>query len=85
LVFSNENVAVIEYHTPFENFPELRIPRLHRVYYSIEHDPYFVNQWLRANCRHNHYSAPNWSIESDRCFIEFEDSEDAVLFALTWS
>lgn len=83
---------MIEYHTPFENFPELRVPRLHRVYYSIEHDSYLVRQWLKANCRHNHYSAPKWGlesdrlfIESDRLFIEFEDSEDAVLFALKWS
>lgn len=40
-----------------------------------------VDAWLGENCRSPYYHGPGYIQEK---FIEFEDDEEAVLFALRW-
>jgi len=63
-------------------FPEILTPVLHKVEYHISHEDYQVNMWLRENCKSYYYHSPGWMKEK---FIQFEDDNDAVLFALRWS
>jgi hypothetical protein len=66
---------------------------LHKVVYGSTTDgvqaqwqksyrDYIVNQWLKENCTGNYYHSPGYLTEK---FIEFEDSKDAVWFALRWT
>ena len=41
-----------------------------------------VDQWLRENCRGGYYHNPPWRREK---FIEFDNEQDAVMFALRWA
>ena len=80
----------ITYKTVFD----LKVPILHRVVYAKTEVDYIaatyqyslldhqVDAWLKENCRHAYYHSPGYMREK---FIEFEDDEDAVLFALRWS
>jgi hypothetical protein len=43
---------------------------------------WLVDQWLEEHCRAPYYHDPGWTKEK---FIQFENSEDAVNFALRWS
>lgn len=61
-------------------FPGVKFPVLHRVHYR-RHDALHMRTWLEANCQAQWYTAPGWAGD----FVEFEDDEDAVLFALRWS
>jgi len=61
-------------------FPGVNFPVLHRVHYRL-HDALHMRAWLEANCQGPWYTAPGWAGN----FVEFEDDEDAVLFALRWS
>ena len=40
-----------------------------------------VDRWLEENCQGRYYHNPGWTREK---FIEFEDSRDAMLFALRY-
>lgn len=71
---------MIEYITPYPKWPDFRVPRLHSVEYQGERLQ--INAWLRDNCRAAYYHSPDWM---NRRFIQFEDTDDAVLFALRWS
>lgn len=42
---------------------------------------YNVGRWLEENCRGHYYHNPVWTGEK---FIEFEDSRDAMWFALRY-
>lgn len=75
-----------------EMFPSIQVPVLHTVHYSTSTDgvdakyqtsflDHQVNEWLKANCRAAYYSS---TYHRDK-FIQFEDDEDAVMFALRWS
>lgn len=83
----------ITYKTEVWGSTEIKFPRLHRVVYAHTVDgvqaqwqksykDYIVNQWLEQNCRSPYYRSPGWLQEK---FIEFEDDEEAVLFALRWA
>lgn len=58
----------------------MKVPVLHRVHYEAKVESYIMRQWLRDNCA-NHYSiAPDWVGK----YVDFVDSDDAVLFTLRW-
>ena len=73
----------------------INIPVLHKVVYGIrkQFHPTFVwaynrhphqseiDAWLDENCKNPYYISPSWTNE---CFIQFEDDEEAILFALRW-
>lgn len=72
---------------------DIKIPVLHRVVYGYIDNPVDqlyhrgwllrqVDVWLEANCRSPYYHSPGYLEEK---FIEFEDDEEAVLFALRWA
>ncbi len=50
--------------------------------YQRSYKDWLVDRWLEDNCKGNYYHSPGWTTEK---FIEFEDSKDAVMFALRWS
>jgi hypothetical protein len=49
--------------------------------YRRSYKDWLVDEWLKENCRSPYYHSPGWRTNK---FIEFEHSEDAVLFALRW-
>ena len=59
--------------------PTLRVPVLHRVYFS-KYRIAEMREWLEHNCRAKYYVAPGWTDN----FVEFEDDTDATAFALRW-
>lgn len=73
---------------------DVKFPVLHRVVYDrrdnevvlavyqYSYKDHLVNAWLKENCRHPYYHSPGYIQEK---FIEFEDDEEATLFALRWS
>lgn len=74
-----------------EMFPNIQVPILHKVYYSTSTDgvdakyqtsllDYQVTQWLKDNCRAAYYRS---TYHQDK-FIQFEDDEEAMMFALRW-
>ena len=76
-----------------KGFPSIKMPMLHRVVYASTQDgiqaqyqksykDYLIDEWLKSNCRANYYHSPGYLREK---FIEFEDDEDATLFALRWA
>lgn len=71
----------------------VQLPVLHKVVYAQTTDDvqaqyqhsykdYMVNRWLEDNCKRPYYHSPGYMKEK---FIQFECSEDAMLFALRWS
>jgi hypothetical protein len=72
----------VTYKILWDDMPHVKIPVLHRIRYdknNIDKDEMY--SWLKANCKGNFYSSlyPN-----PHHIIEFEDDEDAVMFALRW-
>lgn len=49
--------------------------------YQYSYKDHLVDEWLKDNCKYPYYHSGGWETEK---FIEFEDSKDAVLFALRW-
>lgn len=58
----------------------MKVPELHRVYYTANIESYVMRQWLRENCVNHYYTAPDWAGK----FVDFVDTDDAVLFTLRW-
>lgn len=66
-----------------ETMPGMHLPVLHRVYYNPGSPIRFdVWAWCKEHCKERFYQSPGWTKEF---FAEFEDDEDATLFALKWS
>ena len=72
--------------------PGKKIAVLHKVHYSTSVDgvdaqyqksllDYQVDQWLEDNCKERYYHS---TYHRDK-FIQFEDDEDAMMFALRWA
>ena len=72
---------------------DLKFPVLHCVVYAhaVDGTPatyqrsykdHLVDEWLKENCRSPYYHSPLYLRER---FIQFEDDEEAVLFALRWT
>jgi hypothetical protein len=66
------------------------VPVLHKVVYAHTVDgvlaayqrsykDHLVDEWLILNCKSNYYHSPGYFTEK---FIEFEDDEEAFMFAL---
>jgi hypothetical protein len=49
--------------------------------YQYSYKDHLVNAWLDENCQGRCYHSPGYFQEK---FIEFEDSQDATVFALKW-
>lgn len=68
----------------------MEFPKLYKVVYTYtnveEHNywrkDHLVNEWLKEHCNSPYYHSPGWC---DEKFIEFEDDQEATLFALKWS
>jgi len=77
-----------------DKWPGIKFPKLYKVVYGhrddydglpqwqVTYKEYTVNAWLKENCRHSYYHSPGYLPEK---FIQFEDDEDAFMFALKWS
>lgn len=74
-------------------WPGIKFPVLHKVVYAhtTDHVQAFyqrsyldhkIDAWLKENCRSPYYHSPGYIYEK---FIEFEDDQEAVLFALRWA
>lgn len=72
---------------------DIMIPVLHKVVYAYTVDEvqafyqrsykdHLVDVWLKENCRSPYYHSPGYLKEKS---IQFEDDEEAVMFALRWS
>jgi hypothetical protein len=73
---------MITYTHPWPDLaPTFKVPKLHRVNYNPKYNWGEVHYWCKTNCRAPAYTAPAWS----GSFVEFEDDEDAVVFALRFS
>ncbi len=79
----------------YNHLPEFngKLPKLHKVVYAktvdnamamyqISYKDHLVDAWLVENCKHPYYHSPGYLEEK---FIEFEDSKEAMWFALRWS
>ena len=73
-------------------WPGIEFPVLHKVVYAHTVDDVqaayqrsykdcLVDSWLAATCKSPYYHSPGYLTEK---FIQFEDDEEAVLFALRW-
>jgi hypothetical protein len=82
----------VTYTHPFPDLPKVKVPALHRVVYDnieygttkvweLSYRQLEVNRWLEANCKGRYYHGPGWREEQ---FIEFEDDQDAMWFALKY-
>jgi hypothetical protein len=77
-----------------KSWPGVKFPVLHRVVYDrratestlawAQHSykDHLVDTWLKDICQHPYYHSPGYTHEK---FIEFEDDEEAVLFALRFA
>lgn len=80
-------------YKPMDGFPNVKMPVLHTVVYAYTADhvqafyqrsykDHLVDEWLKKNCRSPYYHSPGYLKEK---FIQFEDDQEAMLFALRWS
>jgi hypothetical protein len=80
-------------YKPMRGFPGIKTPVLHRVTYGHTTDgvyaayqrsyqDHLVDEWLKYHCQGTYYHSPGWMKQK---FIEFEDDQDAVIFALRWA
>ena len=72
----------------------IQVPVLHKVVYDrsdtidllsqyyYSYKDHLVNEWLKQNCCHPYYHGPGYLREKS---IQFECSDEALLFALRWS
>jgi hypothetical protein len=73
----------------------IRVPILHDVVLKTMTDAFWMTynrdndvihedmyQWCRKNCKGHFYFYPSWT---KKIGAQFDDDEDAVLFALSWS
>jgi hypothetical protein len=69
---------MIEYTYPWPEQPTFKVPKLHRVNYNPKYNRGEVQYWCKENCRAPSYMGGSWA----GTFVEFEDDQDAVMFAL---
>lgn len=73
---------MITYTYPWPEQPTFKVPKLHRVHYNDKYNWGEVQYWCKENCRAPAYTSPGWT---NKKFVEFEDDEDATLFALKFA
>lgn len=80
-------------YTTNDKWPGIKFPKLHKVKYADTIDDiqaqyqrsyldHLVDSWLGQNCKSPYYHSPGYLKEK---FIQFEDDQEALLFALRWS
>jgi hypothetical protein len=74
---------MITYTHPWPEMPTVRVPKLHRVSYNLKYNWGEVHYWCKHNCRAPSYMGPSWN--GSNKFVEFEDDEDATMFALKFA
>lgn len=72
---------MITYTHPWPEMSNIKVPTLHRVDFGTKYNEGEVRYWCNRNCRGPFYTASSWSGR----FVQFEDDEDAVVFALKFS
>lgn len=83
----------ITYTYPWPDLPNVKVPKLHTVTYADTVDgvqaeyqrsykDHLVDAWLKEYCKSPYYRSPGYLKEK---FIQFEDDEEATLFALRWA
>lgn len=72
---------MITYTYPWPEQPTFKVPKLHRVQYNPKYNWGEVHRWCKENGRGPFYMAMSWA----GTFVEFEDDEDATVFALKFS
>ena len=85
-------VVMITYTTPWIGLPDVKVPQLHRVTYGYSasfRDRYewnlkdrTIRAWCDEYCYAPFYFHAGYTNEK---FVQFEDDQDAVLFALRWA
>lgn len=70
--------------------PNMSVPKLHKVVYGKRDisgplvyeyaEASNIREWCKHHCKEPFYMSPGWMEE---VFVQFEDDEDAVLFALS--
>ena len=71
--------------------PNLSYPKLHKIVYcsrnkysplTTEYQEISANirRWCEQHCKEPYYVSPGWT---DEIFVEFEDDEEAMMFALS--
>lgn len=70
--------GMITYTHPWPEQPTFKVPKLHRVNYNPKYNQGEVQYWCKENCRAPSYMGGSWA----GTFVEFEDDQDAVMFAL---
>lgn len=74
---------MITYTYPWpEVAPTLKVPRLHEVNYNKKFNSGEVYRWCKESCKAPFYTAPSWTGKN---LVQFEDDEDAIVFALRFS
>jgi hypothetical protein len=69
---------MITYHV-FEGDARIQVPLLHQITYSPNVDYHSADKWCKENCKGKFY------FSLLRKTVQFEDDQDAMLFALRWS
>jgi len=60
-----------------------KVPKFHTVHIRRENYTHLELQvWCEANCRGAFYIIPSWRAKAG---CQFEDDEDATMFALRWA
>lgn len=62
---------------------EIKFPILNRVNYNPDHENHhhLLSEWCNQNCKEQFYWSGSWA----GSFVEFEDDDDATMFALRWA
>lgn len=81
----------ITYKSIWPELPNFKVPVLHRVDYGYSDTPQahhewslkdrHIREWCKGNCRSAFYFHPGYTREK---FVQFEDDEEATVFALKW-
>jgi hypothetical protein len=74
---------MITYTYPWPDLaPTLKVPKLHDVQYNNAYTGGEIYRWCKENTRAPFYTAPSWT---GKCLVQFEDDQDATMFALRFA
>lgn len=73
---------MITYTYPWPELPTVKVPKLHRVNHNSKYNWGELHYWCKENCRAPFYISMSWMPGK---FVDFEDDEDATVFALKFA